>query len=94
MHTILRNKKYFHNLILAEANVTTKSDYANLIKGSGRANIMLSNGTKLQINDDLYSSSSSKNLLSFKDIRQNRYHIETSSESNFEFLCITSIISC
>ena len=46
-HTILRNKKYFHNLILAKTNVITISGFANLIEGSGRANIMLPNGTKL-----------------------------------------------
>ena len=55
---------------------------------------MLLNGTKLQINDALYSSRSSRNLLSFKDICQNGYHIKRSSEGNYEFLCITSIISC
>ena len=65
----------------------------NLIEGSRRANIMLPNGAKLQINDVLYSSRSSKNLLNFKDIRQNGYHIETSSEGNSEFLYITSTIS-
>ena len=31
-------------------------------------------------------------MLSFKDIRKNRYHIETMNESNKESLCITSII--
>ena len=68
MHTILRNKRYFHNLILAKVNVNTISSSANLIEGSGRANIMLLNGTKLQINDVLYSSRSSRNSLNFKDI--------------------------
>ena len=91
---ILRYKKYFHNSILAKANVTTICGSANLIEGFERANIMLPNGTKWQINDALYSSRSSRNLLSFKDIRQNGYHIKTSSEGNSEFLCITSTISC
>ena len=90
-HTILQNKKYFHNLILAKANVLCST---SLIEGSKRANIMLPNGAKLQINDALYSSRSSRNLLSFKDIRQNGYHIGTSSEGNYEFLYITSTISC
>ena len=71
MHTILRNKKYFHNLILAKTNINTISGSANLIEGYGRANIMLPNGTKLQIDDTLYSSKYNRNLLSFKDIRQN-----------------------
>lgn len=52
------------------------------------------NGAKLQINDVLYSSISNRNLLKFQDICQNGYHIEISSEDNFEFLFITSTISC
>jgi hypothetical protein len=40
-HTILRDKKYFQNLILNKASVNTISGLANLIEGSGRANIIL-----------------------------------------------------
>ena len=54
---------------------------------------MLPNGTKLCIDDALYSSKSSRNLLSFKDIRYNGYHIETNNEGSEEFLYITSIVS-
>ena len=54
--------------------------------------IMLPKGTKLCIEDALYFSKSSKNLLRFKDIRYNGYHIETNSEGNEEFLYITSIV--
>ncbi|BBG94674.1 transposable element gene [Prunus dulcis] len=63
---------------------------ANLIEGSGRAQIMLPNGTILSIPDALYSSNSRRNLLSFKDIRLNGYHVETKKEENMEYLCITS----
>ena len=55
---------------------------------------MLPNITKLQINDALYSNRSSRNLLSFKDILQNGYHIEISNEGSSEFFCITLNISC
>ena len=55
---------------------------------------MLPNGTKLQIDDALHYSRSNRNLINFKDICQNRYHIETSSEGNSEFLSITSTVSC
>ena len=55
---------------------------------------MLPNGTKLQINDALDSNRSNRNLFSFKDICQNRYHIEISTEHNSKFLSITSTISC
>ena len=54
---------------------------------------MLSNGTKLCIDDALYSSKSRRNLLSFKDICYNGYHIETNNEGSEEFLYITSIVS-
>ena len=63
-----------------------------MIKGSGQATIILPKGTKLQINDALYSNKSSINLLGFKDIRQNRYHIETMNHDDNEYLLITSII--
>ena len=47
-------------------NTTSLQDRA---KGSGRATIILPKGTKFQIEDALYSNKSSRNLLSFKDIR-------------------------
>ena len=87
-HTILKDKKYFSQLTLVEANVNTISGPADLIEGSGRANIMLSGGTTFMINDALFSSRSRRNLLSFKDIRRNGYHIETKNEDNIEYLYI------
>ena len=91
-HTILRDKKYFSNLTLAQSNVHTISGHVDLIKGSGRATIILPKGTKFQIEDALYSAKSSRNLLGFKDIRRNRYHIETMNHDENEYLLITYII--
>ena len=54
---------------------------------------MFPKGTKICIDDVLYSSKSRRNLLSFKDIRGNGYHIETNNEGSEEYLYITSIIS-
>ncbi|TYJ50318.1 hypothetical protein E1A91_A01G197800v1, partial [Gossypium mustelinum] len=71
--------------------VSTISGSTTIIEGSGRAIILLPRGTKIEIINALYSLKSQRNLLSFKDIRQNRYHIETLNEGNFEFLQITSI---
>jgi GAG-pre-integrase domain len=88
---ILKNKKYFSQLSPEETHVNTISGISNLIEGSGRAYILLSEGTKLIINDALYSSKSKKNLLSFKNIRRNGYHIETMTEDNIEYLQITTI---
>ena len=81
-HTILQDKIYFLDLTLTNANMSTISGIANLIEGFGRANLMLPNGTKFHINDALYSSTSIRNLLIFKDICRNGYHIETMNEGN------------
>ena len=91
-HTILRDKRYFLSLTLTSDNVSTISGTSNLIEGFGKANIMLLKGTRFHINDALYSSKSTRILLSFKDIRRNEYHIETMNDGNKECLYITSIV--
>ena len=40
-----------------------------------------------------YIQSDLKKLLSFKDIRHNGYHIETTYDNNIKYLCITHIVS-
>ena len=89
-HTILKHKEYFSELKMVKADVTTISGTTTLIEGYGKAQIILPNGTKLVINDALYSSKSRRNLISFKDVRQNGYHLETMTENHTEYLCITS----
>ena len=69
---------------------STISGQSDVIKGSGKAQIMLPNGTILSIKNALYATQSIRNLLSFKDIRLNGYHLETKSVENVEYLCITS----
>ena len=81
-HTILRDQKYFFHITLVEANVNKISGPADLIYGSGRVTIMLQCDTIFHINDALYSIRSRRNLLSFKDIRHNGYHIETTYDNN------------
>ena len=49
--------------------------------------------TKFCIDNALYSSKSNKNLLNFKDMHYNGYHIKTNNEGSEEFLYITSIVS-
>ena len=87
------DKKYFSNFTLAKSNVHTISGPVDMIKGSRIATIILPKGTKFQIEDALYSNKSSRNLLNFKDIHRNRYHIETMNHDENEYLLITSIIS-
>ena len=91
-HIILRDQKYFFHITLVEANVNTISDPADLIDGSERATIMLPCDMIFHINDVLYSIRSRRNLLSFKDIHHNGYHIETTYDNNKEYLCITRIV--
>jgi hypothetical protein len=76
---------------LVETHINTIFCISNLIEGSGRAYILLPEGTKLIINDALYSSKFRRNLLSFKDIRRNSYHIETMTKNNIENLQIKTI---
>ena len=90
--TILREKTYFLNLIVTNTSVSTISGTSDSIEGFERENIMLPNGTRFHITDALYSRKSTRNLLSFKDIYKNRYHIETMNEGNKEYLYITAII--
>ena len=80
-------------MTLIKANVSIISGTTNLVEGSGRANITLPNGTRFHRNETLYSSKSRKNLLSFKDIHKNGYHIETINKDNVEYIYSTSIIS-
>ncbi|GJZ88943.1 disease resistance CC-NBS-LRR class family protein [Tanacetum coccineum] len=91
-HTILKKEIYFSRLNLQESNVNTISGSAKLIKGYGKAHILLPGGTMFEIDNALFSPMSQRNLLSFKDIRQNGYHIETTNEGHNEYLHITNVI--
>ncbi|GAV56611.1 hypothetical protein CFOL_v3_00153, partial [Cephalotus follicularis] len=71
-----------------KANVGTISGTSDLIEGSEMASFVLSNGTQMRITDVLYSTKSRRNLLSFKDIHLNGYHIETTNENGKECLYI------
>ena len=53
---------------------------------------MLPNGTRFHINDASYSSKSTRNLLNFKNICIDGYHIETMNEGGRECIYITSIV--
>ncbi|GAV91489.1 hypothetical protein CFOL_v3_34884, partial [Cephalotus follicularis] len=72
-----------------KANVGTISGTSDLIEGFGMASFVLSNETQIRITNALYSKKSRRNLLSFKNIRLNGYHIETTNENDKEYLYIT-----
>ena len=80
-HIILRERHYFTNLIPKKAHLTTLSGPSNLIEGYRNARIMLSNGTILTIKETLYSPHSGRTLLSFRDIRDNKYHLGTTEDN-------------
>ncbi|GAV66484.1 hypothetical protein CFOL_v3_09994, partial [Cephalotus follicularis] len=87
-HTILQNEKYSSHLTIAKANVGTISGTSDLIESSWIVSFVLSNGTQMRITDALYSIKSRRNLLSFKDICLNGYHIEITNENGKEYLYI------
>ena len=89
-HTILKSDIYFTHLVPKEEYVNTIIGSGNVIEGSRRAIILFPGGTKFIINNALLSTKSLRNLLSFKDIRRNGYHVETMNEGNHEYLCITT----
>ena len=92
-HTIFKNEKYFSHLSMDNMNITTISGSTNLIKGSERVIVIFSKGTKLIINSATFSPNLRRNLLSFKDIRENDYHFKTIDEMNLEYLGITKNVS-
>ena len=90
-HTILRDKGYFNSLSKYDGPVITISGLSKIIEGSGEALILLPNNTRLKITNALFSPKSKRNLLSFKDIRLNGYHLETREENKVEYLYVTRI---
>ncbi|KAB2046184.1 hypothetical protein ERO13_D01G178550v2, partial [Gossypium hirsutum] len=76
---------------VSDAHINTISGSLKFIEGFGRAILLLPKGTKFAIDDALFSTKSQRNLLSFKYIRINGYHIETMNEKNIEYLYITNV---
>jgi hypothetical protein len=60
-----------------------------VIGRSGRATITLPMGTEIIIEDALLYPDSTCILLSFRDIRQNGFHIETHAKNQEEFFFLT-----
>ena len=94
MHTILQYRKSFTHLYYCEGHVIMISNTSKLIEGSRRASILLPMCTEFLIKDTLYSPQSQSNLLSFKDILLNSFHVETGVKGSKKFLYITSIKGC
>jgi len=59
------------------------------IVGSGHATIVLPMGTQIIIEDALLYPNSKRTLLSFRDIHQNGFHIETHDNNNEKIHLVT-----
>src|SRR3954467_4721001 len=89
-NTILRKTKYFESITKHPGNIMRIAGCGQNIVGSGRATIILLNGTTLFINEALLYPESTRTLLSFRDIRANGFHVETDDDENRkDFLLIT-----
>jgi hypothetical protein len=88
-NSILGEIKYFQTLTKSKWNILTIVGRDTVITGSGRAIIMVPLGTTITVEDALLYPDSTHTLLSYKDIRKNRCHIETRHQKNEEFLLIT-----
>lgn len=93
-HIILKDRKYFYNLIPIKANINTISGFVYLIiEESEKASFILPNRTKIFIDNALCSLIFERNLLSFNGIYRNRYDIETANEGNRRYLYLISNVS-
>ena len=86
---LLRETKYFQTLTKRQGNVLTIDGRDAMIVGSGHATIVLPMGTQITIEDALLYPDSKHTLLSYRDIRQNGFHIETRDDNNEEILLVT-----
>ena len=90
-NTILRDTCYFLTLRKNEGDVTTIAGSGKHIVGTGRATIILPNGTELVIQEALLYPESTRTLLSFKDIHANNFHVETNYDNGAERLIMTKM---
>ena len=89
-NSILRETKYFQTLTKRQGNVLTIVERDAMIVGSGHATIVLPMGTQITIEDALLYPNSKCTLLSYRDIRQNGFHIETRDDNNEKILLVTN----
>jgi len=87
-NSIIRETKHFQTLTKRQGNVLTIAGRDTTIIGSGRAIIVLPMGTQITIEDALLYPDS-KRTLSYRDIYQNSFHLETLDDNNEEILLVT-----
>lgn len=57
-------------------------------EGKGKATIILPGGTKINIPSAIYAPTTTRNLISFQDIRANKYQLRTEKQGETETLQI------
>jgi hypothetical protein len=85
-NTVLREVRYFQTLTKREGMVLTIAGRDAMIVGSGKATGTLPMDTQINIKEALLYFDSTRTLLSYRDIRKNRIHVETHEENKGEFL--------
>ena len=89
-HTTLCGNHFFSSVTLRKANVHRMLGPVEIIDCSRNTIIVLPNCTTLHIEDALLSGRLKRNLLNFKVVHYNGYHLETVNEQNKECLYINS----
>ena len=85
-HSILRSKEYFLRITPSTRKITTIKGPSDLEQGHGPAKITLPQGTIINIELAIFAPDATRNLLSFKDLRNNDLHIHTSVENGVEII--------
>ena len=89
-HTILKDKKNFSKIKPTRTVVNTITGHVDLIEGIGMAHFTLPNGTKITINNALFSPRSKRNLLSSKDIYSHGFDTQSFTEGTMKYMCLTT----
>ena len=93
--TILRDKKCFSYLgPVMTKHITTVTGSHLISYQIGEACLVMPKGTHIRISRVVYLPMSTRNLLSFQDIRRNGFHLRTAEEDNQELLQILDREGC
>lgn len=89
-HTILQYRKYFSHITPSHRQMTTIMGNDQIEEGHGPATIILPQDIVIRIKSVIFAPNATMNLISFKDIRVNGYHIHTNTEKTQEVIHIVS----
>jgi len=90
-HIILKSNIFFFYLKCDKLMLGLFFGTANIIEGYKRANTLLPRDTKLHIKNAFYSPKFNRDLLSFKDICLDEYHIKINNEGKMKYIYINRL---